>query len=355
MSIGVQVRSFQDLGSASGTPEGFFTLTGEDFTAADLQQGLTWSDVQAILHNPFGWRTAGGNPRATHFKECFSLMVQSQTEWHRQFCVLPKSHESLSPAKAEPAIREFLLAHPGQRPIEHSVYRQMAGMIASFLDCKEAGGYLHHDPVFGLGIFAKDIETSTNLRAREDIYNPSRGLASLLLVDDPSPVAFQRRLLSTRFEIQDALTRDLFFLNAGIDPGPIRFIQISVKSPYLTTVQYLDPASTALGRAQYRSAITVYQACHRTNNWPIFAGGETCIALPSNCRDEIANNPVCRRFGINIKALADDATDQALRTNHPEKQHSQATQRLLAGVHELRKQDADSASTTKSAPDAVAP
>lgn len=109
------------------------------------------------------------------------------------------------------------------------------------------------------------------MRSRFDLLSGS--LADLKTSVDPHPDAWRRSAWKFGYHVQDAAYRTAFVEVTGDpDPGPMVFIVVQSKAPFVTGVYTLDREFERLGREQLAASLETYRDQYATHGDPRAAG-----------------------------------------------------------------------------------
>lgn len=149
-----------------------------------------------------------------------------------------------------------------------------------------------------ISVFATDPESGILCRCRFDrLMIDEEGQfvgVDLKKTRDAEPAQFSRSIAQYRYHVQAAYYADVFEWATGHKLSRFWFVAIEDKAPNCLICRFVDDESTAIGRSDYRSDITLYTLCTELNQWPGYADPENdddcSIGLPSWAIGEYEND-----------------------------------------------------------------
>jgi hypothetical protein len=139
--------------------------------------------------------------------------------------------------------------------------------------------------------YAIDPDTGVLRRVRPDFWRKDGIVVDLKTTEDASPDGFARSIANYGYDMQHAYyldTLNLALHQGGYDEFAAHpkiakqfvFVVVEKKPPHAVAVYVLDDESVALGRAKYRHALDVYDACERSECWYGYGDAVQTVALP---------------------------------------------------------------------------
>lgn len=132
-----------------------------------------------------------------------------------------------------------------------------------------------------VSMFGRDPVTGCWIRGRIDWVTPDGTFVDGKTTTDASPDGFNRSVEKFGYAMQAAWYEDLAAQIDGV-PNARRFVFVAQEkaAPYLVNVFELDDDWLNIGRALYRRALDVFQACVDADEWPGYGPGITTLSPP---------------------------------------------------------------------------
>lgn len=121
-----------------------------------------------------------------------------------------------------------------------------------------------------------DPVTGVPCKAKLDLwgYRDVITIADLKSCNDASEDGFSRQIAEMRYHMQAAMYLDgLSITLGGEEVQNFQFLAIEKEPPFACAAYHLHQEDIALGREQYRNALTQWKFCHEVNAWPGYKGG----------------------------------------------------------------------------------
>ena len=133
-----------------------------------------------------------------------------------------------------------------------------------------------------LSLFVADPDTGCIVRVRYDLLSRSGIAVDVKKTQDCRPDAFSKTIDNYDYDMQAALYSDAFEWATGKSLGAFEFAAIEEQMPHGHKLYVLDETALQEGRRKYRQALSLYDQCVTSNDWPnVPCYGVEVIGLPS--------------------------------------------------------------------------
>lgn len=165
----------------------------------------------------------------------------------------------------------------GDIPVKADAADAILGMAEAVLAHGEASRILEAAAGREVSLFATDLATGVDMRARFDVYGELE-CADLKTARDASPKGFTRAVWDHRYDIQQEWYLKARELVVGDRPA-FSFIAVETAPPYLVAVYRLGEQWQEIGDVWAAHARTLYRMCSDADAWPGY-GSEVHELMP---------------------------------------------------------------------------
>ena len=133
-----------------------------------------------------------------------------------------------------------------------------------------------------VSLCAHDNANGLDIKARIDFLpNSGSAIVDVKTTIDASERGFMRRAYDLGYHIQAALYLDLWNALMPTEPRTeFYFVAVENSRPYAVNVFKASAEFLAKGRDDYKSALTLYAACVKSDNWPAYSQEVKELGLP---------------------------------------------------------------------------
>lgn len=230
---------------------------------------LSSTQARQLLKSPAHYRYALSHPQAP--KSAFDLGTAVHAKVlgvGAQIAVIPAEVLATNGAVSTTAAKEFIAQARagGLIPVKADVAAEVDEMSEAVLAHPNARLLFEQDGQAEASVFATDLETGVELRARFDLLAP-------VCVDlkttgkEASKDGFSKSVASFGYDVQRSHYLDTLELITG-ERRRMLFVVVESTAPYLVGVYELDRDFSDMGDVKAKAAREKLAACTRADTWP---------------------------------------------------------------------------------------
>lgn len=254
-------------------------MSSEEYHA---HKAISKSGLDRIHRSPMHFKEWQDNPPEQTPAMIFGSLVHDALLLPEHFkattALMPEIDRRTKAGKE--AFEKFTIENHGKRILSHDEYQTIQAMLDSVYSHPTAGKLLdqgHAEQSF----FWTDPETQVECRCRPDFQRDGKVIVDLKTTEDASFRAFQKSIGNFRYDVQAAFYADGLSAVTGQTFDTFVLIAVEKKAPFAVAVYALDEASIECGRMKYKSDLSVFAECLKTNQWPGYPIEVQPMNLPS--------------------------------------------------------------------------